>query len=247
MTDAAHATDPRVADLKRAGKVRVALYLPQYTNDPGTGALRGWAVDLVHALGADLGVTGVPVENPHPPAAMACLKSGAADAAMLGIVASRGAEVDFSPPLVEADYSCLIPAGSAIRSVADADCPGVRIAAVRGHASTLALGRIVKHATFVYADTPDPTFEIFRRGDADLFVSLHEVLLGYARKLPGSRVLPERYGFNSIGLAVPKGQSERLACLSEFVERAKASGVVQQAIERSGWRGARVAPLQKTS
>jgi polar amino acid transport system substrate-binding protein len=247
MTDARHSTDPQVADLMRAGKVRVALYLPQYTHDPVTGELRGWSVDLVHALGADLGVTGVPIENPHPPAAMACLKSGAADAAMLGIVASRSTEVDFSPPLVEADYSCLILAGSSIRSVADADRPGVRIAAVRDHASTLALSRIVKHATFVYADTPDPTFEILRRGDADLFISLHEVLLGYARQLPGSRVLAERYGFNSIGLAVPKGRVEHLARFSEFVEKAKASGLVQQAIDRSGWRGARVAPLQKTN
>jgi polar amino acid transport system substrate-binding protein len=118
---------------------------------------------------------------------------------------------------------------------------------VRDHASTLALSRIVKHATFVYADTPDPTFEILRRGDADLFISLHEVLLGYAQQLPGSRVLAERYGFNSIGLAVPKGQAEHLARFSEFVEKAKASGVVQRAIDRSGWRGARVAPLQKTN
>ena len=50
------ATDPRVADLVQAGKVRVALYLPQYTKDPVTGELRGWCVDLVRALGERLGV-----------------------------------------------------------------------------------------------------------------------------------------------------------------------------------------------
>ena len=49
-------------------------------------------------------------------------------------------------------------------------------------------------------------------------------------------------GFNSIGIAVPKGKSDRLAALCEFVEAAKASGLVQQAIDRSGWHGIRVVP-----
>jgi polar amino acid transport system substrate-binding protein len=242
MTNAQHAPDPRVADLVRAGRIRVALYLPQYTKDPVTGELRGWSVDLVHALGVRLGITGVPIENSNPAVAVACLKSGAADAALLGIVPSRATDVDFSPPLVEADYTCLVPADSSINSVADSDRPGVRIAAVSHHASTLALSRLIKHATFVYADTPDLTFEILRRGDADLFISLFEVLAGYSAQLPGSHVLPKRYGYNSIGIAVPKGRAEHLACFSEFVEAAKASGLVQQAIDRSGWRGAHVAP-----
>jgi hypothetical protein len=48
-------------------------------------------------------------------------------------------------------------------------------------------------------------------------------------------------------MAVPKGQAERLAYISEFIEAAKASGLVQQAIERAGMRGAQVAPAGKAS
>jgi polar amino acid transport system substrate-binding protein len=242
MAETQHTSDPRVADLVQAGKVRVALYLPQYTKDPATGELRGWCVDLVYALGERIGVTSTPIENSNPREAIACLVSGAADTAMLGIVASRAGEVDFSPPLAEADYTLLVPAGSSICNVTDADRAGVRIAAVRNHASTMALSRVVKHAAFVYADTPDSTFEILRAGNADLFVSLREILLGYAAQLPGSQVLDGRYGFNAIGMAVPKGQAGRLAYLSEFVEQAKASGLVRRAIDRSGWRGIQVAP-----
>jgi polar amino acid transport system substrate-binding protein len=247
MTDAQQATDPRIADLVQAGKVRVALYLPQYTKHLVTGELGGWCVDLIRVLGERLGVAGVPVENPNPAKAIACLKTGAGDAAILGILASRSGEVDFSSPFVEADYTSLVPAGSSIRSVADADRPGTRIAAVRNHASTLALSGLLKHASLVYADTPDSTFEILRGGNADLFASLREVLLGYSTQLPGSRVLEQRYGFNSIGMAVPKGQAGRLAYLTEFVEQAKASGLVQRALDRAGWRGVRVAPLGVTS
>jgi hypothetical protein len=42
-------------------------------------------------------------------------------------------------------------------------------------------------------------------------------------------------------MAVPKDQAGRLAYFSEFIEEAKASGFVQQAIERAG-DGLRAAP-----
>src|SRR5947207_13215895 len=65
----------------------------------------------------------------------------------------------------------------------------------------------------------------------------------YFRRLPGSRVLEDRYGANLLAMAVAKSHAGRLAYISEFVEEAKASGVVQQAIERGGLRGLHVAPL----
>jgi polar amino acid transport system substrate-binding protein len=94
----------------------------------------------------------------------------------------------------------------------------------------------------VYAATPEPTFELLRTEQADAFASIRAVLLGYAPKLPGSRVLEDHYGANLLGMAVPKGQVARLAYIGEFIEQAKASGLVQQAIERSGLPGHQVAP-----
>ena len=242
MTTTQQNTDSRVAEIVKAGKVRVALYVPQYRKDPVSGALSGWAVDLVSALGARLGVQGVPVEHPTPPQAVASVVSGACDTSILGIEPVRAAQVDYSPGIVQADYSLLVLSGSSIRSIADADRPGTRIAAVRHHASTLTLERMLKHATMVYADLPDATFEIMARGEATVMASLSEILLRYSVRLPGSRVLEERYGFNTLGMAAQKGQAGWLAYLSAFVEEAKASGVVQQAIDRSSWRGVHVAP-----
>ena len=242
MTQTHPSSDPRVADLVKAGQVRVALYVPQYSKDPKTGELRGWTVDLVEALGARLGIKGVPVEHPTPPEAVKSVVSGVCDTSILGIEKVRAAEVDYTPGLIEADYSILVPGGSSIGSVADADKPGIRIAVVRNHASTLTLERMLKHATLVYADLPNPTFEIMRNGNADIMASLSEIMLRYAPQLPGSHVIEQRYGFNTLALAVRKGQADRLACLTEFVEEAKASGLVQRAIDRSGWKGLHVAP-----
>jgi polar amino acid transport system substrate-binding protein len=44
-------------------------------------------------------------------------------------------------------------------------------------------------------------------------------------------------------MVVPKGKTDWRAYVNEFVEEAKASGAVQQFIERGGTRGVTVAPL----
>jgi polar amino acid transport system substrate-binding protein len=176
---------------------------------------------------------------------LTCLTTGACDMAFMGPDPSRTG-VDFSPPILQLDYTLLVPAGSSIQRIADLDRPGVRIAAVKDHASTLTLSRILKHAQLVYAATPDPTFELLLSGQADAFASIRGVLLTYSAKLPGSRVLDEHYGANLLGMAVPKGQAARLAYISEFIEQAKASGLVQQTIERAACPDTRWHPQRRT-
>jgi HNH endonuclease len=66
--------------------------------------------------------------------------------------------VDFSPPILQLDYTFLVPAGSSIQRIADADRTGVRIAAVRDHASSLTLSRILlleRAITAEFANRPE--------------------------------------------------------------------------------------------
>ena len=159
--------DSRVADLVRAGKIRIALFLPLYAKDPVTGEQRGnldgvFLIEIIHALAARLGVETQLVGYPTPPEAMNAIKAGACDVGFFGIDPVRAAEADFSPPLVQEDYTYLVPAGSLIHSIADSDRPGIRIAVVRNHASTAALSRVLKHAELVFAETPDTTLELLR-------------------------------------------------------------------------------------
>jgi hypothetical protein len=60
----------------------------------------------------------------------------------------------------------LVPAGSAIHSVADADQPGRRIAAVRSHASTMTLIGVIKQAHVMIGDDEPAAFELLRSGRA---------------------------------------------------------------------------------
>jgi polar amino acid transport system substrate-binding protein len=239
--------DPRVADLAQAGNIRVAIFLPQYTRDSATGALRGIgmgfvAMEMGRALAGRLGVELVLVENPTPVTAAQALKSGACDLACLGIDPVRTAELDFSPAVVQFDYTLLVPAGSTIRSFADADRAGRRIAVVLNHASTFALKRTAKHAELVGTELPDAAFDLLREGSVEAFAAPREQLLDYSDRLPGSRVLELGYGINNAGFAIRKGQPGRLAYIREFVEQAKASGLIADIIARGNLRGFRVAP-----
>jgi polar amino acid transport system substrate-binding protein len=234
--------DPRVADLVQAGSIRVGLFLPQYTKDPVTGELRGVWAEIARAFAARVGIEAVLLAKPTPQEAVACLKASACDLLFLPLD-GRAAEIgDFSQPIFQFDYTLLVPAGSPIRSVADADRPGVRVAAVRNHASTLTLSGLLKQAELVYAETPKPTFDLLQTGKADVMASTRNALLEFSGQLPGSRVLEDRFGANINRMVVPKNKTAWLAYVTEFVEDAKASGLVQKAIDRAGPRGVTVAP-----
>jgi polar amino acid transport system substrate-binding protein len=234
------ANDPRVADLVRAGKVRVGLFPGQYTKESVTGEQGGLFIEIARGLAARLGVEVVLVEYPTPPKMLDGLKAGACDVGFVG--SNRPADVGFSPPFLQIDFTYLVPAGSSIRNVTDADQPGVRIVVVRDHLSTLALSRIRKQAETVSAETPDAAFDLLRTEHADVLASVRPALLKYSTQLPGSRVLEDRYGANLVAMVVAKGQAGRLAYIGEFIEVAKVSGLVQRAITSAGWRGAQVAP-----
>jgi len=242
-------SDPRVTDLVQAGKMRVGLGLvPTFaTKDSTTRELRGVAMELARALAARIGVDLLPVTYPSPPSVLEGLKTGAWDLAFIGIDPARAALVDFSPPYLQVDSTYVVPAGSSIGNVADADHPGVRIAVTRNSVEDFALTRKLKHAEVVRVDTIGAGFDVMHAGTVAVLAVPRPTALQFAARLPGSRVLADRFHAVFHGIAVPKGQAERLAYVSTFIEEAKASGVVQRAVEHAGLRGVQVAPAGNPS
>jgi polar amino acid transport system substrate-binding protein len=238
--------DPRVADLVRSGKIRLALFLPQYVTDPASGTLRGVgtgviAIEIARALAARLGIEASLIALPTPTKAVASLKHSGCDVAFLGIEPSRAVEVDFTSAVFEFDYTYLVPDGSTIRCPADAERPGVRVAIVSSHASALALRRSASEAELIGLELPDAAFDLLVAGKADAFALPREQLVDYSAKLPGSRVLDDSYGINRVAIAVQKGRAGWRAFFSEFIEEAKASGLIARIIARGALRGFQVA------
>jgi polar amino acid transport system substrate-binding protein len=236
-------SDPRVADLVRAGKVRIGLFSTQFTKDAATGELRGVRPDIARALAARIGVQAVLLEHGGPPQVIECLKQGACDVVFLPKDARAVSIGDFSFPFIQSEFTFLVQAGSAIRRASDADKQDIRIAAVRGHASTAALISVVKQAQVVLEEGEQATFELLRSGRVHAFASTRQFLGKVSGDLPGSQVLADRYGAQFNRVVVPKGHATWLTYANEFVEEAKRSGLVQKAIDREGTNAFQVAPM----
>jgi polar amino acid transport system substrate-binding protein len=236
--------DPRVAALAAAGAIRLALFLPQYAEDAagirgiGTGFI---AIEIVDALAARVCIAALFIKYPSPKDAVTGLQDGACDVAFLGIEPSRVAVVEFSPALFQFDYSLLVPPGSPIDSLDDADRAGRRIGLVDGHASALALRRIVKQAELIGVELPESAFDLLRDRKVDALAFPRDQLIAFAGRLPGARVLAKGYGVNRVGMAVAKGSAGLLSYLSGFAAEAKTTGLVQRAIARGRLDGFEVA------
>jgi polar amino acid transport system substrate-binding protein len=238
--------DPRVADLIQAARLRVGIGLgtPALAiKNPTTGEIRGPAVELGRALAARVGIDFVAVEYPRPGAVIEGAGTKAWDVAFLAMDADRAKQADFSRPYMQTDFSYLVPAGSSIHKVADADQPGVRIAVPQGDASDLELTRVLKRAELVRTDTHAAAFELVRVGTAHARAAPRPVLLADSAKLPGSRVLDDGYAAVSFAALVPKGQTGRLAYINEFIDEAKASGLIKRTIEMADLQGVQAAPV----
>jgi len=121
------------------------------------------------------------------------------------------------------------------------DHPGIRIAVPRGDGSDLRLTKMLKNAELVRMDGVAAILEMVRAGQVDAYAGPRPVLLGLSAQAPGSRVLDGNFGEIAYVAMVPKGHERRNAYVSEFIEEAKGSGLVQQTIIHYGLKGVEAA------
>jgi polar amino acid transport system substrate-binding protein len=243
-TTAQQASPAARAEIVPAGTLRVGINFGNAllaNKDPKSGAEGGIAVDLGKALSRRLGVPMTIVPYTSAGAMADGAKAGAWDVAFLATDPGRAGEIAFTAPYVEIDSTYLVPAGSPIKTMADVDRSGVRIAVSEKSAYDLFLSRALTQATLVRTPGVDASAAIFFRDKLDALASLKPVLVELAEQHPGSRVIDGR--FTSVGQAVgtPKGRDAAAAYLRAFVEEAKASGLVAQVIQKNGIRGVTVA------
>jgi polar amino acid transport system substrate-binding protein len=232
-------------DLAPTGRLRVGINygnLVLAKRDAGTGELSGLAVDLARELGRRVDV---PVELCGFESAgkmFDAVKAGAWDAAFLAIDPGRASEIDFTAPYIEIEGTYLVPAGAKFNASDDVDRSGVRIGVSGKSAYDLFLNRSIKYAALVRATSPESAFDLLTSGKVDVLAGVRQHLVASARKLPGSRVLDDRFMAIQQALGIPKGRAKGIMYLRQFIEDVKASGFVARAIETAGVPGVSVAP-----
>ena len=86
---------------------------------------------------------------------------------------------------------------------------------------------------------------MLKAGQADAAALSRESLAGLVARVPGSRVLDGSFHSTAVAVAVPKGRPAALAYVTDYVERALASGAVQRALDDAGIEG-RAAAIART-
>ena len=235
-------------DLASTGTLRAAINYGNFilaTRDRATGESRGAAVDLAQDLAQRLSVPLEIVAYDSVAIMGDAAPSGVWDIAFLGSDPKREALMSFTAAYLEIEATYLVPDASSLRTAADVDREGVRVAAPARANYELYLSRNLKHAKLVSTASADAAFDLLTSGQVEAVAGLTQALLDRQPKLPGSRILPGRFMGVQQSIAVPKGRDAGLAYLRSVVEDAKASGLVARAIERTGARGVSVAPAAK--
>lgn len=241
MADAA-----ALKELAPTGKLRLAIAVSPYPSaqfaiqDGNT--YRGVAVTLGRALAAKLGV---PLEIiPHQ--ASGEIQNSAAsnrwDVAFLPVDDERKKFVDFGNAYHLLQSTFLVGSSSKIQSVKDADAKGVGLGGVANTATFRAAKKATPNATHIDFSGVDAAVAAMREGKIEGIALSRESLTGLLGKIAGARILDDAFLNSSTAVCVPKGKPAALAYVSEFIEEAKASGLVRKALDEMGLKSSQVAP-----
>jgi len=233
------------AELAPTGTLRAGINYGNVvlaTKNATTGELTGVHVDLVRELARRIDVPVELIGYDTAGGMVDGLKSGALDVALLSAEPARAGEIVFSPAYVDIDATYLVPAGSPIRKVADADREGVRLAIAGKSAYEFFLSRQLKHAKLVPGPGTFGAYGVFVSGKLDALVGIRPRLVIEAEKLPGSRILEDRFMAIEQTIASPKGRDAAATYIRAFVEDVKISGAVARMLADHAVRGVAVSP-----
>jgi polar amino acid transport system substrate-binding protein len=231
------------SELAPTGKLRVGINYGNFllVTKRSDGEYTGIAVDLGRELGKRLDVPVELVAFATAGKLADAVKAGAWDVAFLGNEPQRAGEIAFSPAYLEIEAGYLVPAGSPIRTVAEVDRKGVRVATAVNSAYDLYLSRTLKQASLVRVQGIQASYDIFVKDKLEALSGLKPRLVTDAETLPGSRVLEGRFTVVQQSVGTPQGRPAAAKYLGEFAKDVKASGFVAQAIARHAVRGVTVA------
>ena len=234
-----------VSELAPTGKLRIGLNYSNFLlvlKDAPDGSPQGIAPDLGRELASRLGVKPDFVKFDAAGKLADGVKKGMWDVAFLGNEPARANEIAFTPAYLEIPVTYLVPAGSPLKTFADVDQPGVRIAVADQSAYHLFLTRSLKKAELVAADGIEGSYKMFADLKLEALAGLKPRLITDAERLPGSRILEGQITAVQQSIGTPKSRETAARYLKEFVEDVKAKGFIGEAISRHKVNGVSVAP-----
>ena len=205
------------------------------------GAPRGVTVDLLTALAEELQLPLALAIFPNSGELTEAVSQGVCDAAFMPQDAERAKKVDFGPAYYRIESTFLVPAGSKLRTLAEANFPGARAIAIANTTTARSARAFLTQGAVEEVRGVDEFTALARERKADLFALSRDAFETMLPHLPGARVLDGGFQHAGVACAVPKGRPAALALFGGFIERAKKSGLVRRAFDRAGFANAAVA------
>jgi polar amino acid transport system substrate-binding protein len=230
------------AQLAPHGMLRAGINMSNFllvTGRSASGDPQGVSPSMAAAIAERLGVPIKYVPFPKPGELADQAGSDVWDIGLIGAEPSRAEKIAFTAAYAEIEATYMVPAGSPLKTIADVDKPGVRIAVNARSAYDLWLERNIRQATLVRSST---ALDQFINEKLEAYAGLRPGLINDVKKLPGAVILDGQ--FTAVQQAVGTGKANTAAAqwLRAFVEEAKASGLVAKFIEQHKVVGLSVAP-----
>src|SRR2546428_3293718 len=153
-----------VSELDPTGVLRAAINRGNFllvTGRSPSGDPEGVAPDMAREIASRLGVPVAYVPYARPGELADAAGSGVWDIGLIGAEPQRAEKIAFTPAYVEIEATYLVPAGSPLKTVAEVDRAGVRIAVTARSAYDLWLERNIKNAQLVRSEGGAATFKQF--------------------------------------------------------------------------------------
>ena len=232
--------------LAPTGRLRIAVAIApspsaQFAIKDGE-TIKGVAVTLGKALAAKLGVPAEVLPHNGSGEIQNSAADGKWDVAFLPVDDERKKFVDFGNGYHLLQSTFLVAPGAKIGSVAEANAKGVGIGGVANTATFRAAIKATPNATHVEFAKVDAAAAAMLEGHVQAIALSRESLGGLVKKIPGARILDDAFLNSSTAVCVPKGRPAALAYVSEFIEEAKASGLVRRALDEMGLTSSQIAP-----
>jgi polar amino acid transport system substrate-binding protein len=207
------------------------------------GKLRGVTVDLGAALARKLGVSVEYRVFPNSGECTEATHSGRVAVTFMPVDEERRGRVAFGPAYYMLESTYLVSRSSSITSLAEVDQPRVRVVGIANTTTIRASARTLKHTEPMAARSVDEAVEMIRSDLADALALSRDSLQPFLAELPGSRIVDGGFQQTSISIAVPPNRPAALAYVSVFLEDAKASGLVHEALAAVGTPDDGAAPV----
>lgn len=228
-------------DLAPDGALRASINLGNPVLAQGTPtAPVGVTVDIAREVGARLDVTVELLCFDAARKSYEAMTAGRADICFLAVEPAREAEVAFTAPYMVIEGVFAVPHDSAFTTVADVDCPGVRIGVKRGSAYDLYLSRTLQHASVVRGEEG---VDEFRAQGLEVAAGIRQPMTEFVATHPEVRLIEGRFMQiqQAVGTTTTR-QPETVRFLRDVIEELKADGFVADALRRANQSDALVAP-----